>query len=58
MVILAIIYHIVMVVNATNLSYNIIGPITNAPACARVTVFIVEIILYGLSLAMHIFNIV
>lgn len=42
-----------MVVMATNLSYCIIGPITNAATPIRIIIFILEIILYGLSITMY-----
>lgn len=44
-----------MVVMATNLSYCIVGPITDAPLVLRILMFILEIILYGLSVTMYAF---
>lgn len=44
-----------MVVMATNLSYCIIGPITNAATPIRIIIFIFEIILYGLSITMYVY---
>lgn len=44
-----------MVVMATNLSYCIVGPITNAPLALRILMFVLEIILYGLSVTMYVY---
>jgi len=47
-----------MLVVATNLTYCIIGPITNANIAVRILMFIFEIILYGLSVTMYVYIII
>jgi len=48
----------VMVVMATNLTYCIIGPVTNSNIAVRIIMFIIEIVLYGLSITMYVYIII